>query len=54
MEGADPAQSFQQLVTGGDDFTLWFVQHVQDIHGVDLRQPPPGPPPELVLDSQPS
>ena len=51
-EGANPAQSFQQLGTATDAFTQWFVQQVQDIRGVDLRQPLPGPLPELVLDSQ--
>ncbi len=52
VEGPNPAQSFQQVGAGSDPFTQWFVQQVQDIHGVDLRQPPPGPLPELVLESQ--
>ncbi len=51
-EGADPARAFQQLGAGDDAFTQWFVQQIQDIHGVDMRQPPPGPLPELVYESQ--
>jgi hypothetical protein len=50
-EGADPAESFQKLAADGDSFTQWFLKQVLDIHGVDLRNPP-GPLPELVLDSQ--
>ena len=51
-EGANPAQSFQRIGADTDAFTEWFVHQVLDIHGVDFRQPPPGPLPELVLDSQ--
>jgi hypothetical protein len=50
-EGADPAQSFRQLGAASDAFAQWFLKQVLDIHGVDLRNPP-GPLPELVLDSQ--
>jgi hypothetical protein len=52
-EGADPARAFQQTGAGNDAFTEWFVQQVRDINGIDLREPPPGPLPELVLDSGP-
>lgn len=34
-----------------DEFTTWFKQQAMDAHGVDLDAPPPGPLPELVLDS---
>jgi len=51
MEGAEPARAFQQMWAGTDAFTDWFVQQVKDIHGIDLREPPPGPLPELMLDS---
>ena len=52
-EGADPARAFQQTGAGDDAFTQWWVQQIQDIHGVDLRQPPPGPLPELAFEFQP-
>jgi hypothetical protein len=51
-EGADPARAFQQLGAGDDAFTRWRAQQVQDAHGVDMRQPPPGPLPELVFELQ--
>jgi hypothetical protein len=52
MEGTDPSRAFEQMWAGNDPFTTWFVQQVQDIHGIDLQEPPPGPLPELILDSQ--
>ena len=53
-EGAEPARALHQMWTGDDAFTNWFVEQVKDIHGIDLREPPPGPLPELVLDSGPA
>jgi hypothetical protein len=52
LEGEDPAGAFQRFASSGDDFTKWFLAEVSAIHGVDLTKPPPGPMPELVLDSQ--
>ena len=52
-EGADPARAFQELGAGDDAFTQWWAQQIQDTHGVDLRQPPPGPLPELAFEFQP-
>ncbi len=52
LEGDDPAGAFQRFGAGDDAFTRWFVQQVKEVHGFDLTQPPPGPPPELVVDSQ--
>ena len=51
LEGADPGSVFSRLAQGTDDFTKWFLKQVKEIHGVDLNAPPPGPPPELVIDS---
>jgi hypothetical protein len=51
LEGDDPMGAFQKLGAGTDDFTKWFLAQVQAIHGIDLTKPPPGPPPELVIDS---
>jgi hypothetical protein len=52
LSGDDPATAFSQFGASQDDFTSWFVEEVKAIHGVDLRQPPPGPQPELVVDSE--
>ncbi len=51
MEGENPEQSFAQYGQGSDPFTEWFVTQVNEIHGINLRNPPPGGFPELMIDS---
>ena len=51
LEGDDPAGAFAGFGASDDEFTRWFVEQVRDAHDVDLRQPPPGPLPELIADS---
>ncbi len=51
-EGEDPARSFSQLATATDAFTIWFLERVKAIHGVDLAAPITGEPSELVADSE--
>ena len=51
MEAENPEQAFATFTQSTDPFSEWFLSHVQAIHGIDLRQPMPGPPPELVIDS---
>jgi hypothetical protein len=51
LEGADPVGAFARFGQGTDDFTKWFLEEVEGIHGMDLSAPPPGPLPELVIDS---
>jgi hypothetical protein len=53
LEGSDPATAFARLGQGSDEFTKWFLKEVKEIHGVDLTAPPPGPPPDLLVDSGP-
>jgi hypothetical protein len=50
LEGDDPGRSFGQMVSAKDAFTLWFLERVKAIHGVDLSVPMP-PPSNLVIDS---
>jgi len=52
LEGDDPAGAFQKFGAGTDEFTKWFLSNVAAIHGMDLTKPPPGPMPELIVDSQ--
>ena len=52
LRGDDPAGAFAQFVQGDDDFTKWFLTAVENAHGFDLRQPLPGPLPELIIDSK--
>ena len=32
-------------------FTNWFSKEVKEIHGFDIKNPPKGPLPELIVDS---
>ena len=51
LEGDDPIGAFRRMMERDDDFTRWFLDQIQSVHGVDVTQPLPGPPPELVADS---
>ncbi|HEV3232750.1 MAG TPA: hypothetical protein VG245_10920 [Candidatus Dormibacteraeota bacterium] len=37
-----------KMATSGKEIDRFFVNALREIHGFDLTQPPPGPPPELV------
>jgi hypothetical protein len=50
LEGEDPARSFGQFAHWTDPFTLWFLDRVKELHGVDLRTQE-APLPEQVMDS---
>jgi hypothetical protein len=50
LEGENPARSFGQFVHSTDEFTLWFMERVKAVHGIDLTTQT-APPPELVIDS---
>jgi hypothetical protein len=52
LEGDDPQGAFAQFAAADDEFTRWFKEGVKRTHGVDLTQPPPGPLPELIVDSK--
>jgi hypothetical protein len=52
LEGENPEVAFAGFAEGNDEFTNWFIEQVKEIHGFDLRQPPPGPMPEMVIDSK--
>lgn len=51
LEGENPGKAFAEFGQGSDAFTTWFKQQVQEVHGMDLGAPPPGPMPEMVIDS---
>src|SRR3954453_11348641 len=52
LEGDDPMGAFARFAQGQDEFTRWFLQQVKQVHGVDLSQPPAGPLPELLVDTE--
>lgn len=51
LEGDNPAEAFSKFAAANDDFTKWFAGNVKEIHGIDLTAPPPGPMPEMLVDS---
>lgn len=50
IEAQDPARMFAELGTSEEPFDVWFREFIADVYGMDLRQPPPGPLPEQLLD----
>ena len=52
FEGDDPEGALRRFVSSDDDFTRWFVDQVQQIHGLDLRQVVQAQAPQLVVDSE--
>jgi hypothetical protein len=50
LETDDPGRLFAGLATSDDPWVAWFRERILAIHGLDLSQPPPGPPNELVHD----
>jgi hypothetical protein len=50
MDADDPARAFQEMGRSQERFDVWFRQFLMEIYGLDLSQPPTGPPPEKVLD----
>lgn len=51
LEGDSPGEAFGKFVTSSDPFARWFVERVNDIHGIDIAQAASGPMPQLVVDS---
>jgi len=48
IESDDFEKAFAQFVQSQDDFDLWFKQHVLEISGLDLNNPPEIELPELL------
>ncbi|MGH2557557.1 MAG: hypothetical protein ACRDJH_00725 [Thermomicrobiales bacterium] len=53
LETDDPARTFGDIATSQEPFDVWFRQFVLEHYGLDLTQPAPGPPSELILDWSP-
>jgi len=50
IEAEDIARVFQGLALSQDPFDVLFRQQTREFLGLDLAQPPSGPPPETVFD----
>jgi hypothetical protein len=51
LEGDHPETAKLRVANEDTDFARWFVQQVQEIHGIDLREPLPGPAPVQVAET---
>jgi hypothetical protein len=51
LEGPDPQMAFKNFASMNDEFSNWFSKQVKEIHGLDLKNQPPGPLPEMIIDS---
>jgi hypothetical protein len=52
LEADNPQQALQSMGSSSEPIAQWFRQCILEVHGLDLTQPPPGPPPELVIDER--
>ena len=50
FEADDVAATFAGLARSDDAFDVWFRERANEISGVDLGEPMPGPLPEIILD----
>lgn len=50
FEADDPGAIFEILATDSGDDAVWMRGWVERVGGVDMTEPPPGPPPELILE----
>ena len=48
VQGPNAETMMPQIGASTDPFGVWFRGKVMEIHGLDMTQPPPGPPPALV------
>jgi hypothetical protein len=46
----DIEKAFADLATDDSEYIKWFRGRVLDLCGVDLGQPPAGPPPAVLVD----
>jgi hypothetical protein len=51
LEGDDPGRAFGKMMSADDEFTRWFTERAQEIHGMDLSVRPTSAPSELVVDT---
>ena len=50
QEGQGAGAGVAGIAASDHPFDVWLKGQVREITGLDLSQPPPGPPPELVLE----
>ena len=48
VQGPGADKMMPAMGASTDPFDIWFREKVNEMHGIDMTQPPPGPPPALV------
>jgi len=51
FEGPGAEDHMQRLAASDNEFDRWHRDNIKEVHGMDITQPPPGPLPELYVDS---
>ncbi|MFQ5558395.1 MAG: hypothetical protein ACE5GB_12940 [Acidimicrobiales bacterium] len=54
FEADDAAAAFEHFATATVEAAEWFRGRISTTLGLDMTQPLPGPPPEVVLDFRPT
>ena len=47
LQGSNAEGMMPSMGASDDPFDIWFRGKVNELHGIDMTQPPPTPPPEL-------
>ncbi len=50
-EGPGGDEFMEKLASSQHAVDVWFKEKVKELHGFDVTQPPPGPLPEIYMDS---
>ncbi len=50
FEGNNPGAMLAGLAASDNEYDKAFARHIMEIHGVDVRMLPPGPPAEVKLE----
>ncbi|MDA1189320.1 MAG: hypothetical protein O2854_06560 [Chloroflexi bacterium] len=50
FEGPDPAAVMKNMATSSDPFDKWFALQIKEIHGIDVKNPAPGPISQFMMD----
>jgi hypothetical protein len=50
LEAENIERALMGLATSQEPFDQWWHEQIKAIHGIDLTQPPPGPPNEQIMD----
>ena len=48
VQGPNAETMMPSIGASTDPFDIWFRGKIKDMHGVDMTQPPPNPPPKLI------